>query len=97
MKQIRYGVFETNSSSTHSICICTKEEFRQFKRGNLTYDAYHHSLVPTDEIESTPWGHQYKDYEHYNIILGEYLDSYQEEFETPSGDQMVAFGYYGHI
>ena len=28
MKQsIRYGVFETNSSSTHTLCICTEKEY----------------------------------------------------------------------
>ena len=27
MYQIRQGVFETNSSSTHSLCICTKKEY----------------------------------------------------------------------
>ncbi len=31
MYQIRQGVFETNSSSTHSMCICTEEEFANFK------------------------------------------------------------------
>lgn len=27
MKQVRRGVFETNSSSTHSITICTEDEY----------------------------------------------------------------------
>jgi hypothetical protein len=100
MRQVRFGVFETNSSSTHSICICTAEDFKQFKRGNLAYDGYQHMLVPADdvieEIDSL-WGHRYKSYERYNVILDEYLDRFQEEFTTPSGDEMVAFGYYGYI
>lgn len=35
MQTIRRAVFETNSSSTHSITIVSKEEFDKFKRGEL--------------------------------------------------------------
>lgn len=35
MKQIRRGVFETNSSSVHSITMCTKSEFDAWKNGEL--------------------------------------------------------------
>lgn len=27
MKQVRSNTFETNSSSTHSICMCTKDQY----------------------------------------------------------------------
>lgn len=40
MYQIRQGVFETNSSSTHSLCICTKKEYEDFKDGKLSYNYY---------------------------------------------------------
>ena len=33
--QIRQGVFETNSSSTHSITMCTKNEFNDWRNGKL--------------------------------------------------------------
>jgi len=32
--QIRRGVFETNSSSTHALSIYTKEQWEDFKKGN---------------------------------------------------------------
>ena len=32
-QQIRRGVFETNSSSTHSITICSPEDFELLKEG----------------------------------------------------------------
>lgn len=35
IQQIRNGVFETNSSSTHSIVIGTEEEFNKWERGEL--------------------------------------------------------------
>lgn len=44
MYQIRQGVFETNSSSTHSLCICTKEEFEDFKNGKLLWNRHSNEL-----------------------------------------------------
>lgn len=38
MKTIRKGVFETNSSSTHSICICTDEEYDAWKNNEVVED-----------------------------------------------------------
>lgn len=35
MKSIRRGVFETNSSSTHSITICSKEEYEKWEKGEV--------------------------------------------------------------
>lgn len=35
MIQVRNGVFETNSSSTHSIAICTKSEYDGWRSGDL--------------------------------------------------------------
>ena len=35
MRQIRNNVFETNSSSTHSIAICTEDEFNDWMDGKL--------------------------------------------------------------
>lgn len=32
---IRRGVFETNSSSVHSLVICTDDEYKDWERGNL--------------------------------------------------------------
>ena len=33
MKQMRYGVFETNSSSCHSITMCMKEDYDKWVNG----------------------------------------------------------------
>ena len=35
MKTIRMGTFETNSSSTHSIAICTKDQYEKWTKGKL--------------------------------------------------------------
>lgn len=37
LKVIRRGVFETNSSSTHSITMCSKEDYDKWERGEMFY------------------------------------------------------------
>ena len=52
---IRRGVFETNSSSTHSMTIVAKEDFDKWKKGELLFDRYKTPLTenrracPSDE------------------------------------------------
>lgn len=36
--QIRFGVFETNSSSVHSVTVLSDEEYRAYRRGDLYLD-----------------------------------------------------------
>lgn len=37
MKQIRHGVFETNSSSVHSLTMCSNDEYNTWKNGEVLY------------------------------------------------------------
>lgn len=39
-RQVRRGVFETNSSSTHSLTMCSEEEFEAWKRGEILFQEY---------------------------------------------------------
>lgn len=39
-RQIRHSVFESNSSSTHSLTMCSEEEFEQWKNGELLFDEW---------------------------------------------------------
>ena len=50
MYQIRQGVFETNSSSTHSMCICTEEEFANFKGNKAVWNKNNNKITPLDKI-----------------------------------------------
>lgn len=43
--QIRYGTFESNSSSTHSITLCLQEEFDAWKKGELLLDYYDDKFI----------------------------------------------------
>ena len=47
-KQIRRGVFETNSSSTHSLTMCSKEDYDKWVNGEFMFDTYKDELVEMD-------------------------------------------------
>ena len=38
MRVIRRGVFETNSSSTHSLTMCSQDEYERWERGEVYLD-----------------------------------------------------------
>jgi beta-galactosidase GanA len=40
MKSIRRGLFETNSSSVHSLSIVSKSDFEKWKKGELLFNWY---------------------------------------------------------
>lgn len=89
---IRKNVFETNSSSVHSLCICTEEEFDAWKKGELYYDYWDDKFTknPVDR-----WNEDNQTYEGFFEESWNCLETYEEHFTTPSGDKMVAFGRYG--
>ncbi len=54
MINFRYGIFETNSSSTHSLYFATDKEYKDFKDGNTVLDLYSGKFVPWDKaVEAT--------------------------------------------
>ena len=44
--KVRRGVFETNSSSTHSLTMCSKEDFEKWEAGKLLFKQYEQKFVP---------------------------------------------------
>ena len=139
--QVRSGVFETNSSSTHSLNICTKSDYdRWVNDKNIVFigDSYlvgakdfgGREFVTKSEIidylkkknesiteEDDKFPETISEYferdedDWYSIspasedgiydsdtyeLDNEELESYTQEFTTPSGDEMVAFGTYGY-
>ena len=40
MKTIRFGTFETNSSSEHSVSLYNADEIKDFREGREYYDSY---------------------------------------------------------
>ena len=47
--QIRQGLFETNSSSTHTITIVDAEDFENWKKGEVWYNESDDKFLPVDE------------------------------------------------
>lgn len=50
MKQIRVSVFETNSSSTHSLTLCSSEEYEKWAKGEILYEKYSEKFVELSEV-----------------------------------------------
>ena len=114
-RQIRRGVFETNSSSVHSLTMCSAEEYKKWEDGEVLYWREADKFATKEEIiaelntqswySNANWDDE--DYVHDAFLdegvktCEEYFDNYYFEtfryrHTTPSGDEVVAFGYYGH-
>ena len=52
MISIRRNVFETNSSSTHSITMCTQSDFDKWKNGELYWNRWGQKFITKEEYES---------------------------------------------
>lgn len=59
MRQIRAGVFETNSSSTHSITICTQDEYNKWRKGDFVWNRYSEELMSVDDMFEKMVGRKY--------------------------------------
>lgn len=90
--QVRRGLFETNSSSTHSITMCSESDFDMWRRGERVYDDYKEELVPpTDKTEGDS---RYYSFERF--FDGYRYETYSQSFTTEKGEKVIAFGYYGY-
>ena len=52
--QVRQGVFETNSSSTHTLTICSKDDFDKWKKGEVLWLDRDWQKLDTDKNFVTP-------------------------------------------
>jgi hypothetical protein len=80
MKQIRKNVFETNSSSTHTLAICTEDEYKDWKDGKLLFNKWNETFVKNsinitkqDKVEAE---------ERYNTYKGKYYKDWSELTEA---------------
>lgn len=94
MIQIRQNIFETNSSSVHTLVICTEDEFKKFDNDELCIDDWNDTLVPFSEYDgstrflSSDDFFEDKGFDHY-------LEHYEEHREI-NGTKIVVFGRYGN-
>lgn len=95
-RQIRRGVFETNSSSCHSLTMCTQSDYDRWKNGELIYDYWDGKLIPIDELDDDYDEGRYYTYDRFNDYECFDFETYERDFTTDSGETVVGFGYYGH-
>ena len=97
MKQLRRGVFETNSSSTHSITICSGDEFDLWREGEIYYndgiygstsEFAHKQFVTIDELRDIAERDKYFEKNPYKMTESELVDEYYEisTYEGYEGD-----------
>lgn len=84
-KQIRRGVFETNSSSTHSLTMCDEETFEKWKSGDLMFDKYAEEFIDSVPELSDEQKNAAKEYYEYSMEKywkqwGDLTDSEKEEW-----------------
>ena len=121
MIQIREGVFETNSSSTHSICMCLKSEYEAWRNGDVIYDSYREKLITADELREyvnlSDWYEHLREkasgltdrellrfiseedggrFQSHEAWPNSDFENYYEEYTTPNGEAIVAFGEFGY-
>ena len=105
MKTIRFGTFETNSSSEHSVSLYNADEIKDFKEGRKYYDTYR-GFCSTET-----WKEKLKETK-YNItddqlklmfdwlisfiketkdVRGYEFDDFEEEFDKSFTEDMIAF------
>ena len=97
MRQIRRNVFETNSSSTHSITMCMKSEFDKWVAGELVWDRWGDRLVPiTPEVKASMDDGDYLTYDQFNDWDYLEYDTFEDSYTTPNGEEVISFGYYGY-
>lgn len=109
MLQVRKSVFETNSSSVHSLTMCSNSEYERWEKGELLF--YWSDFVPVEEAVKQVEEYR-KKYEPENVgkpIDNEVLKDHEfyrhddfwndkeECYETfyDEYEGVVAFGYYG--
>lgn len=88
MRQVRSSVFETNSSSTHSLTICSEEEFNNWKNGELLFDRYDECLVQNkfvfemDKEASRDYynTHKYTYYKDWEQLTEEEVNRWHESY-----------------
>ena len=101
MIQIRQGVFETNSSSTHALAICTQEEWDKLQSGEYLVNEWGINDIISKDDPKAINDPDYDNWDSHYVTYEELYDESEYEFfirhfTTPSGDEMVAWGFYGH-
>lgn len=96
--QIRQGVFETNSSSCHSLTVCDLKQFELWDNGCCLFNEYKQDFIDIRGISKEDVSNLKK--KRKLLTLDEYMDKYEKTFccETRyKGNEIeVCFGHTGY-
>lgn len=103
----RTGVFETNSSSTHSLIMLSEEEYKKLQAEELYISTWDEKLVTKEEVLEKAKKAGYDDIESFNenrdeyqtldeYFDDEYLETFEETYTTKGGEKVYAIGKYGY-
>ena len=76
MRQVRHGVFETNSSSTHSSTMCSGDEFRRWENGELLFDRWNEEFVEASSVKTGYNMDEVK--EKYKEVFGKFWKNFED-------------------
>ena len=110
MKQVRRNVFETNSSSTHSLIMAATSDFDRWEQGEVYYCNYTWrdtrdrfeigKFYPVAEIDAyyETKGEDRDDYEFitYEEFCATDLEVDEYSYTTPGGEVVRAIAKYGY-
>jgi hypothetical protein len=108
-RQVRLGVFETNSSMTHALTMCTDSEYCKWKNDEVYWQKWSDNFITVEEVKKNfALDSDYADFDEYRqdeglLTYDEFNDydyipfeTFEETYTTSSGEVIHAFGYYGH-
>lgn len=132
-RQIRFGMFESNSSTTHVLYMVSRDAYEKYEQGGYLYDGsnfgwknkeiapqkgeiysreeviemiknnyeyykpFNEDELDEDEIkdewDDIIWEAEFVSEE---AIENQSYESFYDSYRMPSGEEVVAFGYYGY-
>ena len=112
MINIRNGLFETNSSSVHSLTMTSGANYDKWVDGDIVYDENENEFITLDEAKAryNILDTDYSDNDELIKLLStewvytletyeaayDYCELFSDSYITENGERVVAFGYYGH-
>ena len=90
MVTYRFGTFETNSSSTHSMVICSEEEYIKWANGELLASRWEDGFQTKDDLTEDDYG-----WYDLDVWAGD-LECDENSYTSPSGDKIRIICRYGY-
>ena len=84
MIKIRYGTFETNSSSVHTLCWCNDDEYKKLVKKELYINEYEGNFVTKEQaIEELKEAYEKYGFDSFSEAYHDYIDCTGEFTFTP--------------